>query len=283
MSKRNSLSTVRRGRLLKEATPLVVVAAFAACSADTEAVPADEQAGVAETAMAAAPNTLTEQEQADGWQLLFDGQAITGWRGIGTDSVPTAHWTVEDGAIKKIPSGEVPLRPDGQPMSGGDLMTDAAYGDFEFAFEWKVSEGGNSGIKYNVSEDLSMANGAAALGFEYQVLDDDLHPDARAGVGGNRTASGLYDLIPPAEGKPINPPGEWNQGRIIFQGNHGEHWLNGQKVLEYDLGSARMDSLLAASKYATIEGFGDRRTAHIVLQDHNDAAWFRNLKIRELN
>ena len=128
-----------------------------------------------------------------------------------------------------------------------------------------------------------MANGNAALGFEYQVLDDDRHPDARAGVNGNRTAAGLYDLIAPTAGKPINAPGEWNQGRIVFRGNHGEHWLNGQKVVEYDLGSAPMDSALAASKYAPIAGFADRRTGHIVLQDHNDAAWFRNLKVRPLN
>lgn len=275
----NRIGSQLSGYFLK-ASPLLLTAALAACAAESDAVPAEQDGGAsAEVAL----NTLTEQERADGWQLLFDGQGFTGWRGIGTDSVPTAHWKVVDGAIHKIPSGDVPLRPDGQPVSGGDLMTEDTFGDFEFTFEWKISERGNSGIKYNVSEDLSMANGNAALGFEYQVLDDEGHPDARAGVGGNRTAAGLYDLIAPPQDKPLNPPGEWNQGRIVFQGNHAEHWLNGQKVLEYDLGSARMDSLLAASKYAPIAGFADRKNGHIVLQDHNDAAWFRNLKIRELN
>lgn len=264
---------------------MVVVAGLAACAGESDAVPAGDEPAAAGTETAGAPNTLTDQERADGWQLLFDGQTFTGWRGLGSDSVPTAHWTIEDGAIKKIPSGDVPVQADGQPTAGGDLVTEQTFDDFEFAFEWKVSEGGNSGIKYNVSEELSAANppASAALGFEYQILDDERHPDAGAGVGGNRTSGGLYDLIGPAAGKPINAPGEWNEGRIVFRGNHGEHWLNGQKVAEYDLGSARMDSLLAASKYAPIQGFADRRTGHIVLQDHNDAVWFRNLKIRELN
>jgi hypothetical protein len=282
MANQRQVSAVRRG-LLRSLASLAAVGALAACGAESDAEPADEQAQPAETALAAAPNALTDAERAEGWQLLFDGQSLDGWRGIGTDSVPTSHWKIEDGAIHKIPSGDVPLRADGQPVSGGDLMTEQTFGDFEFTFEWKVAEGGNSGVKYNVGEELSMANGRAALGFEYQILDDDRHPDARAGVSGNRTAAGLYDLIAPPEGKPVNAPGEWNQGRIVFQGNHGEHWLNGQKVVEYDLGSARMDSLLAASKYAPIAGFADRRDGHIVLQDHNDAAWFRNLKIRPLN
>ena len=119
------------------------------------------------------------------------------------------------------------------------------------------------------------------LGFEYQVLDDENHPDAKMGNGTNRTASGLYDLISP-QNKSLNPVGQWNHGRIIFNGTQGEHWLNGQKVLEYELGSARMDSLLAASKYAPIEGFGDKRAGHVVLQDHNDDVWYRNIKIKEL-
>ena len=274
-------------RRVVRGVPILALAAFAACTAESDAVPAEEgaAAGAAETELASAPNTLTDAERADGWRLLFDGQRLTGWRGIGIDSVPTAHWTIEDGAIKKIPSGDVPVQADGQPLAGGDLISNETFENFELSFDWKVSEGGNSGIKYNVSEEMSMANppGRAALGFEYQVLDDARHPDANAGVDGNRKAAGLYDLIPSGDDKPLNPPGEWNHGRIVYQGNHGEHWLNGQKVVEYDLGSARMDSLLAASKYAPIEGFADRRTGHVVLQDHNDAVWFRNLKIRSLD
>jgi hypothetical protein len=272
-----------RRSALRSLASLAAVAALAACGSQGEADTTEQDAQPADATTEVAVNTLSDQEREEGWELLFDGQSFDGWRGIGVDSVPSAHWQIEDGVIHKIPSGDVPLRPDGQPVSGGDLMTEDTYGDFELTFDWKVSEGGNSGVKYNVDEDLSMQNGRAALGFEYQILDDDRHPDAKAGVGGNRTAAGLYDLIAPASGKPVNAPGEWNHGRIVFQGNHGEHWLNGQKTVEYDLGSARMDSLLAASKYAKIQGFADRRDGHIVLQDHNDAVWFRNIKIRELD
>lgn len=240
---------------------------------------------MSDTGAAGGLNALSAEEQAEGWRLLFDGESFNGWRSIGGDEIPSAHWTIEDGTIKKIPSGDVPVQADGQPTAGGDLMTVEMFDDFELAFEWRISEGGNSGIKYNVSEELSMANPprSAALGFEYQILDDDRHPDANAGVDGNRKAAGLYDLIGAPADKPLRAPGEWNEGRIVFQGNHGEHWLNGEKVVEYELGSARMDSLLAASKYDTIDGFAERRIGHIVLQDHNDAAWFRNIKIRQLD
>ena len=228
--------------------------------------------------------TLTAAEQAAGWRLLVNGRDFTGWRGLGRDTVPTAHWRIEDGAIHKIPSGNVPVAADGQPLAGGDLMTIETFDDFELAFEWKVSHAANSGIKYNVSEPMSMTNpnARAALGFEYQVLDDDNHPDAKMGISGNRTAAGLYDLIAPGPQKRARPVGEWNEGRIVFRGNHGEHWLNGEKVVEYDLDSPRFASLLAASKYAPIAGFANRRRGHIVLQDHNDAVWFRNIKIRPL-
>jgi hypothetical protein len=233
---------------------------------------------------AARANTLTSAEAAAGWRLLFDGQRFRGWRGLGRDTVPTQHWRIQDGAIYKVPSGEVPVARDGQPLGGGDLTTIDAFRDYELAWEWKVSPGGNSGVKYNVSEEMSVANPPrhAALGFEYQILDDDRHPDAKMGVNGNRTSAGLYDLIGPNGRKQARPVGEWNQARLIFRGNHGEHWLNGEKVLEYDLGTPSMNAALAASKYKDIAGFADRRKGHIVLQDHNDAVWFRNIKIREL-
>jgi len=241
------------------------------------------------------PNTLTPPERAAGWRLLFDGHTLAGWRGLGYDTVPTAHWIVVGGAIKKIASGQVPRVPDGRPLNGGDLMTVDTFGDFELTWEWKVTPGANSGVKYNVSEAMSLgqngqmtpaavATGAiapnhSALGFEYQMIDDDRHEDGKLPT---HRSGALYDLIAPSEAKQLRPVGEWNTATVIFRGSHGEHWLNGRKIVEFDLGTTRMDSLLAKSKYRSIPGFGDRRQGHIVLQDHGDEVYFRNIKVRPL-
>ena len=227
-------------------------------------------------------NRLTSAERDAGWQLLFDGRTLAGWRGLGRDSVPSAHWIVEDGAIAKIASGRVPVARDGQPLEGGDLMTVGAWRDFELAFEWKVSPGANSGVKYNVDEQLSttLEPRHAAKGFEYQVLDDDRHEDGKLP---SHRAGALYDLVAPNARKALRPMGEWNQSRIVLRGNHGEHWLNGAKVVEYDLGTPAMDSLLARSKYHPIAWFAERRRGHVVLQDHGDAVWFRAIRIRSMD
>lgn len=238
----------------------------------------------ASTSAAAAqtPNQLTVAERAAGWRLLFDGRSFAGWRGLGYDSVPTAHWRVVDGAIAKVPTAKVQRQADGQPAAGGDLMTIDAFRDFDLAFEWRVTPGANSGVKYNVSEKVSLAHAAnhAALGFEYQVLDDVLHPDNKIAT---HLAGSLYDIIAPAAVKPLRPVGEWNSARIILHGNHGEHWLNGVKIVEFDLGTPRLDSLLKKSKYEPIPGFAERRRGHIILQDHGDEVYFRRIRIRELN
>jgi hypothetical protein len=228
-----------------------------------------------------APNTLSTAEQREGWRLLFDGKSFNGWRGLGYDSVPTSHWKVENGAIRKLANGQVPRLADGQPAAGGDLMTTDTFRDFELKWEWKISRAGNSGVKYNVSEEISMANAPnhAALGFEYQLLDDSLHEDNK--VPSHR-AGALYDLIAPNASKTLQPVGEWNSSRLVFRGNHGEHWLNGTKVVEFELGTPLMDSLLARSKYRDIKGFAERRAGHIVLQDHVDEVFFRNIKLRGL-
>lgn len=234
------------------------------------------------TQSAPAPlNALTAAERAAGWRLLFDGRTLRGWRGLGYDSVPTAHWVVVDGTIKKVASGKVPTLPDGQPLNGGDLMTVDTFGDFELTWEWKVTPGANSGLKYNVSEELSVkeAPNHAALGFEYQILDDDRHPDGKLA---SHRAGALYDLIAPSRPTHVRPVGEWNQSKLVFRGNHGEHWLNGEKLLEFDLGTARMDSGLAKSKFRSLPWFGERRRGHIILQDHGDEVYFRNIKVREL-
>ncbi len=236
----------------------------------------------AQTVAAQRPNELSADERAAGWRLLFDGASLAGWRGLGYDSVPSAHWRVVDGAIVKTASAQVRRQADGQPAAGGDLMSVDAFRDFELAFEWRVTPGANSGVKYNVSEQLSLAQAAnhAALGFEYQVLDDERHPDNQ--IESHR-AGGLYDIVGPSSTKRLRPVGEWNSARIVLRDNHGEHWLNGAKIVEFDLATPRFDSLLAKSKYRPIPGFADRRRGHIVLQDHGDEVHFRTIKVRDLS
>ena len=268
------------------ALPLAAMLLTAASACAPRRVETSAGGAVASAAAAASasdgPNQLSDAERAAGWRLLFDGSTLGGWRGLGRDGVPAAHWVVEGGAIKKIASGKVPVQADGQPMEGGDLMTEASYGDFELAWQWKVTPGANSGVKYNVSEQLStsIAPRHAAKGFEYQVIDDDRHADGK--IVKHQTAD-LYDLIAANDRKRVRPVGEWNDSRILFRGNHGEHWLNGQKVVEFDLGTPAMDAALAASKYRGWSWFGERRRGHIVLQDHNDEVYFRSIKLRELD
>lgn len=229
-------------------------------------------------------NSLTQAEKESGWVLLFDGETFAGWRGHGRDDIPEGHWVVQDGTITKVPREDVQiLDDDGQPIRGGDLLYDQPFENFELSFEWKLSPGANSGIKYNVSEKRisgeSSAPGYSALGFEYQMLDNDDYPDGDP----NMLSAALYDLVSVGSNAELNPAGSWNSGRIIFNGNYGSHWLNGKKVLEYELGTHMMNRLLQTSKWKDVPDFGKRRKAgYIVLQDHNDAVRFRNVKLREL-
>lgn len=227
-----------------------------------------------------APNTLSEEESTEGWELLFDGKTFNGWRGIGIETVPEGHWKIEDGCIRKIASGDVPTLPDGQPAKGGDLITDKTFDNFILTFEWKISKAGNSGVKYNVIEEYSIKNGSTgALGFEYQVLDDKEHKD---NLNPTHRAASLYDMIE-AQGKTLKPVGEFNTAKIVFNKNHGEHWLNGVKVVEYDLESPEFQALFEKSKYHKHEGFTQHKIARIVLQDHGNDCWYRNIKIQKLD
>jgi hypothetical protein len=231
---------------------------------------------------AAAPNELTAAEAAAGWQLLCDGKTLRGWHGLGFADTPPGLWAVEDGAIKHVDHGRGPVQADGQPLTGMDLITDQSFGDFELAWQWKIAEAGNSGVKYNVSEALSTAMDPphAAKGWEYQVNDDEKNEDAKLAT---HRSGALYDMLPPNERKRVNPAGQWNASTIVFRGNHGEHWLNGEKIVDFDLGTARFDSALAASKYHSYPSwFSTRRRGQIVLQDHGDVVWFRTIRIREL-
>lgn len=227
-------------------------------------------------------NALSKEEIEEGWELLFDGKSLEGWGGIGRESAPTGRWTVEDGAIRNIGSGEVQSLADGQPEEGGDLMTVGTFDNYELSFEWKIGPAGNTGLKYNVSEEMSMQEEPkyAALGFEYQLLDDDA-PEYQNELDSTQMCGALYDMIP-ARQKVLKPVGEYNTSRILVNGNHVEHWLNGRKVVAFDFGSNRLDSLYRQSKYKEITGFPDKRKGHLVLQNHKDDAWFRNIKIRNL-
>ena len=219
-------------------------------------------------------NELTAEERASGWRLLFDGKTLKGWRGFHRQEPPPG-WVVEAGAIKKIAGrGEL-------GEAGGDLITVDQFANFEFQVEWKLTKGANSGIKYLVSED-SPKTGRSAVSFEYQVLDDDNHPDAKEGIAGNRTAGSLYDILPAGGSKKMRPIGEFNQTRIVKRGTHIEHWLNGVKVLEFEQGGPALKAGIATSKFKTIAGFGEAKQGHFLLQDHGNEVSYRNIKVREL-
>ena len=224
-------------------------------------------------------NILSDEEIREGWILLFDGKTLGGWRGFGLDKAPEG-WVVEEGMIKILPKTDWPRQADGQPILGADLITVETFTDFELTWEWKLEARGNSGVKYNVSEELSMAYPpkGCALGFEYQMMDD----NSISGRSMHNSTGSLYDLVPPAAEKTYLPPGEFNSSRIVFVGNRGEHWLNGAKTAEYELGTSAFDSLLNNSKFKDIPGFAEKKSGHIVLQDHAEEAWFRNIKIRRL-
>jgi 3-keto-disaccharide hydrolase len=214
--------------------------------------------------------------------LLFDGKTLSGWHGLGFKDTPPGLWMIEDGAIKHAAKGKGPLQPDGQPLTGMDLISDETYRDFELSWEWKIADAGNSGLKYNVSEELStqMSPPHAAKGWEYQMNDDEKNEDNKLAT---HRSGALYDMLPPNEKKRVNPAGEWNRSRIVLRGNHGEHWLNGEKIVEFDFGTPRFDSAFAKSKYAKYPPwFATRRAGGIVLQDHDDVVWFRDVKLREL-
>ena len=229
-----------------------------------------------------APNELSAAEQKDGWQLLFDGRTLNGWHALGFSTMPSGLWTVEDGVIKHLVKRKGAVQADGQPLVGFDLVSDSSYQDFELSWEWKISAAGNSGVKYNVSEQLSttFAPPHAAKGWEYQIIDDAANEDNKLAT--HRTGA-LYDMFAPNGFKRVRPAGQWNRSRLLFRANHGEHWLNGVRVVAFDVGTPAFDSAFAKSKYAAYPPwFPVRRKGQIVLQDHDDVVWFRDIKIRVL-
>ncbi len=201
------------------------------------------------------PNTVTAREAREGWKLLWDGKTTAGWRGAKLETFPAGGWEMKDGVLTVLESGG------GEAVAGGDIVTTGEYGNFELIVEYSITKGANSGIKYFVDTLLNKGEGSS-IGCEFQILDDENHPDAKAGVNGNRKNAGLYDLIPPQNIR-FNGVGEWNRARIIVQGRHVEHWLNGFKTVEYERATQMWRALVDHSKYTTWPNFGEATTSTI--------------------
>lgn len=210
---------------------------------------------------ASAQNILTDAEKAAGWRLLFDGKTTAGWRNYGKQTISDG-WVVRDGALTRT-------------GAGGDIITHDEFKNFELSIDWQIEAAGNSGIFYRASEEKDEIYWNAV---EMQVLDDGGHPDASMR---DRAAGAAYDLYPAAAGH-VKPAGAWNTARLVVNGNHVEHWLNGVKLLEYELGSTDWNAKVAASKFRPHAKFGKNALGHIGLQDHGNLVAYRNIKIRTL-
>jgi hypothetical protein len=228
-------------------------------------------------------NELTPLQVEEGWKLLWDGKTSEGWRGANLDKFPEKGWTMKDGILTVEKSDGA------ESANGGDIVTVKKSENFILELDFKITEGANSGIKYFVDPDLNTGVGSA-IGCEYQILDDQNHPDAKEGISGNRTLASLYDLIQADallygmdnNPKRFNGVGTWNRARIEVRGARVAHYLNGIKVVEYERGTQMWKALVAYSKYAKWPAFGEAVRGHILLQDHGDEVSFRNIKILEL-
>lgn len=228
-------------------------------------------------------NRLSEEEKLAGWQLLFDGSTSTGWEGFRGTPFPASSWSIEDGTIRTLADN-----------SGGDIVTVSEFENFELVFDWKLVKGGNSGVKYlvqkawaspgyrpHLSPDAKRRAMLRATGPEYQLLDDAALNRRKRGWEYSSCGS-LYLLYKPVADKPLRRAGEWNTSRIAVRGTHGEHWLNGVKVLEYEFNSPELLMRVEQTKFKRVPGFGFKGPGHIALTHHNHPVWYRNIKVRAL-
>ena len=213
-------------------------------------------------------NQLTAAEKKAGWILLFDGKSLNGWHGYKKPDTTGTRWQVEDGLLTVNPGNGTDTR------GALDIITAVQFDRFDLTWEWRIAEGGNSGLKYFVLEDLP-----SAIGHEYQLIDDERHADAK--VGPHRQTAALYDVLP-AQNRPLKPAGQFNQSRIVSNGTTVEHYLNGTRVLQYELDSPALREAIAKSKFKDVARFGKLQNGFILLQDHGDRVWYRNIKIRKL-
>lgn len=220
-------------------------------------------------------NTLTDEEKAEGWSLLWDGQTSQGWRSAKGLPFPKAGWKMNDGILSINETGGA------ESAAAGDIITTEKFSEFELSVDFKITPGANSGIKIFVDPSINKGEGSA-IGPEFQVLDDARHPDAKLGKDGNRNLGSLYDLIPAPADKHVNPVGEWNNARIVSEGKHVTFWLNGVKTVEFERGSKPWKEIVAGSKYKVWENFGELPQGHILLQDHGNQVFYKNIKLRDL-
>ena len=213
----------------------------------------------------AGSNTTWAQTKTKNGISLFDGKTLNGWRNSQRDTLPDKGWYVKNSELIFDPA----------KGHGSDIITTHSFKNFDLTTQFKISEGGNSGIKYFLLPNTS-------LGCEYQVIDDSRHADAKLGINGNRKTGALYDIMPADSGKPYKPAGKWNTARIVVKGNLVQHWLNGVKILEYERGSEAFKQAISKSKFNTTNGFAEAASSPILLQAHGDKVSYRNIKIKEL-
>ena len=256
---------------LRSPLPIALAAGLAlGCAQTPETSPDTGETDAAEMT----PNTLTDAEREAGWRLLFDGETTAGWRGYGQEAFPDTGWAVIDGALVV---GATATDPD--VAIGGDIVTTESFTDFDLRFEFMLSEVANSGVLYRVIEEEGAAIWYNAP--EYQVLDDTAYIEMGTMDMHTHLTGDNYDLHASGE-KTLRGPGEWNEGRIRVQNNLVEHWLNGTKTVEYELGSPEWEALVEASKFAPYPRYGRAESGPIGLQDHGRNVWFRNIRILPL-
>lgn len=219
-------------------------------------------------------NSISDEEFENGWKLLWDGKTTNGWRGAKLSTFPTGGWVIENGILKVLNSTG------GESTNGGDIVTVKKFKNFELSLDFKITEGANSGIKYFVDTELNKGAGSS-IGCEFQILDDENHPDAKLGVKGNRTLGSLYDLIAAPKDK-IFKKTDFNNAHIVVNGNKVQHFLNEGLTVEYERNTQMFNALVNYSKYGVWPDFGNAAEGNILLQDHGNEVWFKNIKIKEL-